>query len=347
MLLKENKNYEKLMDDKNWIAEFKRDGNFLLVKYWKDNEGNPIIEFYNRKEEIYTKDIPKKVIDSFNKFANDEYAQSFTIVGELVYVDKDGRDHRTQAQDINAIPYFMAFDIMELNGENLRDRKWVERKHELTQLFMIYDMQPSKNENVIIVPHYADKRAVLKYAEELKMEGIVLKNINGLYVEGRSNDNIKVKFKETDEFIVIGYVNADEFTVKKTGESSPNKRFDYFGALILAKYNKNGNLQPKGRVGGGFTDEDLIKVTTKLNKEDTEGNTTHFIREGSSIPDNYPNLIDKDYRYAKNTINWLDINDWFIVEISMSGQTEYGNPFQPAFVSIRDDKKPEDCVQDE
>ena len=335
MLLKEDKNYEKLLEDKEWIAEFKRDGNFLLVKYWKDSDNTPVVEFYNRKGKIYVKDIPKEVLISFNKFADDEYAQSFIIVGELVYVDKDGRDHRTQAQSKNAIPYFMAFDILSLNNEDLTDRKWIERKHELTQLFIIYDMQPSKGEHVIIVPHYIDKKAVLEMAKKLKLEGIVLKKIDGKYVEGRSKDNIKVKFKETDEYIVIGYVDADEFTIKKDGTKSLNARHSYFGALILAKYKKENSLVPMGRVGGGFTTNDLVEVTQLLNKPMSLNiiNTT--------------GLTDKDYRYSKGKINWLNPQEYFVIEISMSGKTEYNRPFQPTFISVRDDKTIKSCVKED
>ena len=43
-----------------------------------------------------------------------------------------------------------------------------------------------------------DKQGVYDIAEKTKMEGIVLKNINGTYTEGKSKDAVKVKFKETD-----------------------------------------------------------------------------------------------------------------------------------------------------
>ena len=363
MLLTENKNWKDLMDNKDWIAEFKRDGNYLTINGERINDKEFRIHVFNRKNEIYSKEIPKSILDSFNKFSEDKYCKSFTICGELVYVDKDGKDHRTQAQCPEAKPYFMAFDIMELNNEDLCGLTWKERKHELIQLFFIYDMQPSqvpdKGEHVILIPHYTDKKAVLKMAENLKLEGIVLKHVDGKYVEGRSKECIKIKFKESDEFIVIGYVKANEFTLKKDGTKSKNKRFDYFGALMLAQYKAvfsqplkeqendmkskipdGFELVPMGRVGGGFTDDDLNKVTSMLHKEQYKH---------KSLSKHYPenevhSFTDKDYRYAKGKINWLPKSDWFVIEINMSQRTEYGKPFQPTFLSVRDDKEPSDCV---
>jgi bifunctional non-homologous end joining protein LigD len=333
MLLTENKNYKELLEDKNWVAEIKYDGNCLLVKGEKV-DGEFKFYFFNRNLEPYTKDIPKEVLTSLEKFNEDDYCSSFTLHGELVYIDDKMQNHRTQAQCKESKPYLLFFDILELNGEDICDLTWKERKHELTELILIYDMYINKGSHISATAHYLDKKELLKQAEKLKMEGIVLKNIDGKYVSGRSKDNIKVKFKSTDEYIVIGYVDADEFTLKK-GDKKPtlNKRFAYFGALILADY-KDKELVAMGRVGGGFSDKDLKQVTKLLNKSKKNIIKNHT-------------LIDKDYRYAKGKINWLDEKDWFVVEISMSQKTEYGKPFQPTFLSVRDDKKPKECVINE
>jgi len=328
MLVKEIDDYEKYMKDKNWVAELKRDG-LRMITHFKNGK----FEFYNRKDDVLTKDIPQDIIDDLNNIFTDNYVKDCILDGELVYVDSKGKDHRTQAQCKDAEPVYFIWDVLELNNEDLRHLTWKERKTEIRDICSLYSWTYEADSSVRYLPHYLDKRGLLKLAKENDMEGIVLKNVNGKYVEGKSKDVIKVKFTNTDEYIVIGYVNANEYSKNVKGETIKNKRFPYFGALMLAKYNKKGKLLPMGRVGGGFTDNDLITVTEKLNKDIENNNPTIF--------------TDKDYRYPKGKINWLNKSDWFIVEIRMSGKTEYGKPFQPRFLSLRTDKKIEECIIDE
>jgi len=347
MLVSEVKNYEKYLDDKEWVAELKRDGNRLEIHYDRNDKKQPL-KFYNRNGKLYTKDIPKEITEELlSSLEKNDYCNNFVIDGELTYTDLRGRDHRTQAQCPDADPILWVWDVQKLNDEDLRPYEWSVRKTELKTLCDIYGWVFKNFSSVRYVPHYMQKRELLEIAEKNKMEGIVLKNINGKYEEGRTKNQIKVKFTMSDEYIVVGYTLASKTSINVKGEEIPNKRYPYFKALCLAQYDKDGNLKSKGMIGGGFKDNDLIEITELLDKEITEYNTKDFVINGSSNPEQYADLIDKDYGVPKNTVRWLDVNDWFVIEIKMSGLTEYGIPFQPRFLSLRKDKRIEECMENE
>jgi len=344
MLVSEVKNYEKYLDDKEWVAELKRDGNRLEIHF----DRRTGLKFYNRNGKLYTKDVPKEIINGLLlSLDEDDYCSDFIIDGELTYTDIRGRDHRTQAQCPDAEPVLWVWDIQKLNGEDLKKHTWTIRKTELKTLCDIYDWHYRTLNNIRYVPHYMQKREILEVAEKNEMEGIVLKNINGKYEEGRTKNQIKVKFTMSDEYIVVGYTLASETSVNVKGETIPNKRYPYFKALCLAQYDKDGNIKSKGMIGGGFKDNDLKEITELLDKKITEDNTKDFVINGSSNPEQYADLIDKDYGVPKNIVRWLNVNDWFVIEIKMSGKTEYGNPFQPRFLSLRKDKRIEECVEND
>jgi len=334
--------YETQLDSKEWVAELKRDGNRLQLHY---NRAENSIKFLNRKGDEYTKGIPTEILTELTEaFEKDNYVEDCIIDGELTFTDIKGVDHRTQAQCPDADPVFWVWDILELNGEDLREQKWLIRKKELKTICEIYDFFYRSLSSIRYLPHYIDKRGALKVAKDSNQEGIILKHINGLYEEGKTKNQIKVKFDQTDDYIVVGYTLASEFSTNTKGEQINNKRFNYFKALVLAQYDKNGILVSKGMLGGGFKDEDLLQVCRHIDRDINDDNTRTFVCENSSSKKEYPIFTDKDYSVPKNTIRWLDNSDWFVVEVKMQNLTEYGNPFQPRFIALRPDKKLEECI---
>lgn len=333
MLVSEMKDeiVEKLLDEDDYQGEFKRDGNRLEIHY-KNNE----FEFYNRKGVIYTKDIPDIIKNTLiEAMKKDKYCTSFIIDGELTYTDNKGIDHRTQAQCKEAEPVLWIWDIQELSGEDLRPLPWIERKVELGTLSNIYGFHYSNlNETnpIRFLPSYKDKRALLKVAEEQKLEGIILKKTDAPYEDGKVKTQIKIKFAKTDDYIVVGYTDASEKSINSKGEEIDNKRYPYFKALCLAQYNEAGELVSKGQVGGGFKDEDLDEILPMLHKGEKPLTNPH-------------NFTDKNFGQAKGKVNWIPYPYWFPIEIKMQNLTEYGNPFQPRFLKIRNDKLNKECIE--
>ena len=83
---------------------------------------------------------------------------------------------------------FYCFDVMHLNGTDLRSRPLVERKRRLARL-----SEKSKVPNVFFVEHFADAAGLFQWCERLGLEGIVSKRANSLYHSGKQRDWRKVK----------------------------------------------------------------------------------------------------------------------------------------------------------
>ena len=117
-------------------------------------------------------------------------AKSFTIDGEAVVCSPDGvavfeaLHRRRQATD--AMLY--AFDLLELDGEDLRPRPLGERKARLAKLV-------GRSDRGIVYNEHTDEdgSTVFRHACKLRLEGIVSKRLTAPYRSGPSRDWIKVK----------------------------------------------------------------------------------------------------------------------------------------------------------
>ena len=81
-----------------------------------------------------------------------------------------------------------AFDILYLNGKDLRDRPLIERARRLAKL-----LARSTVPVLHLVPSFPDGAAPLRSCEELKLEGIVSKRADRPYRAGPSRDWLKFK----------------------------------------------------------------------------------------------------------------------------------------------------------
>jgi bifunctional non-homologous end joining protein LigD len=118
-------------------------------------------------------------------------AQSVIIDGELTACDDRGvPDFR--ALHFRNVPdadlYVWAFDLLYLNGEDLRERPLVERKRALEKLaYKAHDNRLRLSES------FDDGLKLLVAAERTHLEGIVSKRRNAPYRSGRLCGWIKIK----------------------------------------------------------------------------------------------------------------------------------------------------------
>jgi bifunctional non-homologous end joining protein LigD len=128
-----------------------------------------------------------------------------------------------------------AFDLLYLNGEDIRGLPLIERKELLNRL--ITETPPSLHfrfsEHV-----ETDGEALLQHACALGLEGVVSKRRDMPYRSGRCTHWLKVKCVEEDEFVIAGYLPA-----------AHDSRI--VGALILGRW-EAGRLLHVGKAGGGF-----------------------------------------------------------------------------------------------
>jgi bifunctional non-homologous end joining protein LigD len=115
---------------------------------------------------------------------------SLVIDGEAVYCGKDGIPDfdalRSQANDQHVC--LMAFDLMELNGEDWRQQPLLERKSKLSRLLA------RARRGLRYVEHLAgDGPLIFEHACKLGLEGIVSKRLDSRYRSGRSRNWIKIR----------------------------------------------------------------------------------------------------------------------------------------------------------
>ncbi len=117
-------------------------------------------------------------------------AKSFTIDGEAVVVGPDGlsrfEDLRRREAAHKAVLY--AFDLMEHDGDDVRDLPFLDRKNALARLLR------DTNAGILLNEHAAeDGPTVFAHACRLGAEGIVSKKVDGTYRSGLWPVWIKVR----------------------------------------------------------------------------------------------------------------------------------------------------------
>jgi bifunctional non-homologous end joining protein LigD len=213
-----------------WIHEIKFDG-YRLQARLADGE----LKLLTRSGLDWTDRFGKAVVAAFKELP----AKTALIDGELV-VERD-----SGASDFSALQHdlsegksdrfvFYAFDLLYLDGYDLRSVPLIERKGLLEKLL-------SKEGGVLrYSTHFGENGGlVLKHACRLSLEGVVSKDRNSHYTSGRTGSWIKSKCSQRQEFVIGGYVPST--TMKGA-----------IGSLAMGVY-ENGKLIHVGRVGTGYT----------------------------------------------------------------------------------------------
>ncbi len=221
---------EEVPPSSEWIYEIKYDGYRIISEV-----ENGSIKIKTRNHQDYTLKFPfiKKELE---KLSMDN---SFIIDGEIIYPDNIGRSSFQKLQDSikqndTSNVVYMVFDILSLNGEDLRDKTLLERRKILKSILK------NKNSCIMFSPDLkGDGNKLLKKAEELSLEGIIAKRKKSLYTGKRSGEWIKIKCRKSDEFIIGGYVIS-------------SKKENNLKCLLLGKLIDN-KLVYYGKVGTGFS----------------------------------------------------------------------------------------------
>jgi bifunctional non-homologous end joining protein LigD len=163
-----------------WVHEIKHDGYRLIVR----RDGNEV-HLFTRRGYDWTDRYP-----AIAAAAAKLRAHSFTLDGEAVVCGPDGvavfdaLHRRHKATD--AILY--AFDLLELDDEDLRPFPLGDRKKKLAKLLA------RKAAGILLNEHTdQDGATVFRHACKLGFEGIVSKRLSAPYHSGPSRDWIKTK----------------------------------------------------------------------------------------------------------------------------------------------------------
>ncbi|MGN6424019.1 MAG: DNA ligase D [Asticcacaulis sp.] len=171
--------------------------------------------------------------------------------GEIVAVDHGGATRFKLLQDrlrekrSEELQYYV-FDLLRLNGEDLRKTPLIERKAKLKALLGGHDFE----DRIIYSEHFeADKRFLGKVCG-MGFEGLVSKRKSSPYRGGRNKAWLKTKCHKRQEFVIGGF-------------REPTHAERGIGALLLGYYDEDRFVYA-GRVGTGFDAETSQMLRKKL-----------------------------------------------------------------------------------
>jgi bifunctional non-homologous end joining protein LigD len=141
---------------------------------------------------------------------------------------------------------FFLFDLLYLDGEDLRPRPLIDRKERLSALLANAGPCLHYSDHVIGQgPAFYDK------AGAMRVEGIVSKRIDAPYTPGNRGLWRKVKCLNRAEFVVVGWTD-------------PEGSRPYLGALLLAYYDPDERFVYAGRAGTGIKQAELARLWRRL-----------------------------------------------------------------------------------
>jgi bifunctional non-homologous end joining protein LigD len=171
--------------------------------------------------------------------------------GELCGVLADGHtafnivQNAADTRTSSSLVFFL-FDLLFLDGEDLRAQPLIERKDRLKML-----LTDAPSSCLQFADHQIGQGpAFHRLACEHGLEGIVSKRVNAPYEPGRRTW-LKVKCLNREEFIVVGW-------------SEPEGSRHRLGSLLLGYYTPEGKLTYAGRAGTGMPDKELERLWRKL-----------------------------------------------------------------------------------
>src|SRR5215471_4429105 len=164
----------------DWVHEIKHDGYRIMVR-----RDGPTVRLYSRNAYDWTARL-----SAVAAAAELIKAKSFTIDGEAVVLGPDGlsRFEELRRREAARTAVLYAFDLIEHDGEDLRNRPFLDRKAALARLLGDTEAGILLNEHVA-----EDGPTVFEHACRLGAEGIVSKRVDGTYRSGPCPVWIKVR----------------------------------------------------------------------------------------------------------------------------------------------------------
>jgi bifunctional non-homologous end joining protein LigD len=164
----------------DWVHEIKHDGYRMIV-----HQDGPTMRLYSRNACDWT--VRLAAIAAAAEMIK---AKRFTIDGEAVVLGPDGLSQfeELSRREAARTAILYAFDLIERDGEDLRNHPFLERKAALARLLLDTEGGTLLNEHIA-----EDGATVFAHACRLGAEGIVSKRIDSTYQSGPCRVWIKVR----------------------------------------------------------------------------------------------------------------------------------------------------------
>ncbi|HEX8152284.1 MAG TPA: non-homologous end-joining DNA ligase [Thermoanaerobaculia bacterium] len=202
-------------------------------------------------------------------------ARPMILDGEIVAVDAQGRPSFQELQNwqsTSLLIVFYAFDLLHLDGRDLRRLPIEERKA------LLHNVAKDFRDPIRLAAALeADLRTLVPRMKKLGLEGIVAKRRGSRYEAGiRSKSWVKHRFNEVEEFVIGGYIPEDEtfgrlligvwrgdelhFVKKLKNGFSPHSRRQVFEAIRKLRTTKNPFVNLPEPTGRSAVDAEVMKT---------------------------------------------------------------------------------------
>jgi bifunctional non-homologous end joining protein LigD len=306
---------ENPFDGADWVFEIKWDG-YRAVAFLENGK----VRLVSRNQNELTSRYPE-----LKDLAQSVKAKNAIIDGEVVALDKEGRPSFSLMQQrtgfrpggrrgpSNAgVPVlYYAFDLLYLDGYDLRRLTLVERKKKLAAVL-------TPGDSVRFSDHYErEGKALFEIAREKGLEGILAKKRDSVYQERRSSEWLKIKIRHRVECVIGGY-------------TLPEGSRAHFGSVVLGQYDQQGRLIHVGQAGSGFNQKSLGEIWKLLKERETKQKP--FFGEVEAL---------RKVAWVKpELVAEIEYAEWTHGPSGGSGPKLRA----PVFLGLRDDKSPQDCI---
>jgi bifunctional non-homologous end joining protein LigD len=281
-----------------WLHEMKYDGYRVLLAVRTDEA-----RAYTRSGLDWSDRFTRIV-----KAASELHVGSALIDGEAVVFDADGRSNFQALQGaLKGAPGtidFMAFDLLELDGEDLTQLPLTERKGRLQAILPAEASVLRYSEHIV-----GSGEQLLASFCDAGLEGVISKRADGRYIGSRSGGWLKTKCIKRQEFVIVGWTPSDTSRA--------------FRSLMLGVH-EHGELRYAGKVGTGFSNEEIMRLMGIMEPLEQKAPTV------------------KAPRSETRGAHWLKAK--LVAEIAYTEMTNEGTLRHPSYLGLRDDKKAEAVV---
>lgn len=284
-------------DDGSWAYELKYDG-FRAVAAIAGGE----IAMWSRNQIDLAGRFPR-IAEALRKVK----AGEAVVDGEIVAVDEAGVPRFQLLQGGMHREKIFLFDLLWLDGTDLRRRPYEERRAMLAKILRRPPAGVALSECLDVGGEEALRRAAVG-----GYEGVIAKKRGSVYETRRSKEWLKVKAINQQEFVIAGF---------QPSSATPKE----IGSLHLAVRDDDGAFRYAGKVGTGFSS----KLRAELRRE--------LARDAVAKPE------VKDAPRVRDA-TW--VRPRLVAQVAFTEWTADHRLRHPSFLGLRPDKEPEEVIRE-